>query len=60
MGGEPINLHPTGCHSVNGLGSVRTTALSTGFYWLFGVQWDSKTLAWRQSKARSVRHLENA
>lgn len=36
MGGEAINLHPTGCHSVTGLGAVRTTAGSTGFYWLLG------------------------
>ena len=36
MGGEVINLNPTGCHSVTGLGAVRTTAASTGFYWLLG------------------------
>ena len=36
MGGEAINLNPTGCHSVTGLGAVRTTAPSTGFYWLLG------------------------
>jgi hypothetical protein len=36
MGGEAINLHPTGCDSVTGLGTVRTTAVSTGFYWLVG------------------------
>jgi hypothetical protein len=36
MGGEAINLNPTGCHSVTGLGAVRTTAVSTGFYWLLG------------------------
>jgi len=36
MGGEAINLLPTGCHSVTGLGAVRTTAASTGFYWLLG------------------------
>jgi hypothetical protein len=36
MGGEAINLNPTGSHSVTGLGAVRTTAVSTGFYWLLG------------------------
>jgi hypothetical protein len=36
MGGEAITLYPTGCHSVTGLGAVRTTAQSTGFYWLLG------------------------
>jgi hypothetical protein len=36
MGGEAINLNPTGCDSVTGLGHVRTTAVSTGFYWLLG------------------------
>jgi len=36
MGGEAINLNPAGCHSVTGLGAVRTTAVSMGFYWLLG------------------------
>jgi hypothetical protein len=36
MGGEAVNFDPTGCHSVTGLGAVRTTAVSSGFYWLLG------------------------
>jgi hypothetical protein len=36
MGGEAINVDPAGCHSITGLGAVRTTAVSTGFYWLLG------------------------
>lgn len=42
MGGEAINLIPTGCHSVTGLGPVRTTAPSTGFYWLLGIAMNIK------------------
>jgi hypothetical protein len=36
MGGEAINVTPAGCHIVTGLGDVRTTRLSTGFYWILG------------------------
>jgi hypothetical protein len=35
-GGEAINVYPTGCPSVTGLGAVRTTALDEGFYRVLG------------------------
>ena len=36
MGGEAINVYPTGCETVTGLGPVRTTAEHHRFFWLLG------------------------
>jgi hypothetical protein len=36
MGGEAIDVYPTGCETVTGLGPVRTTAEHHRFFWLLG------------------------
>jgi hypothetical protein len=36
MGGEAINVYPTGCETVTGLGAVRTTAEHHSFFRLLG------------------------